>query len=95
MIYLFGSRAHGCPRLDSDIDLLITEDSEAEALRPYLIAHGGPVDAFWDGPDWLVPVDEEESGRMLLVDDPTPPLPITLENAMALIPQVTHNHKED
>ena len=92
MIYLFGSRAKGLHRPDSDVDVIITEDPEAEVLRPHLIAHGGPVDAFWDGPDWLSPVDEEESGRLLMLDGPTTFIPITLGNVMAIISQVK---KED
>jgi len=63
---LFGSRANGEARPDSDIDLFLEFPEELDLLPPELLmANGGPVDAFWlPGTDgWATAVGDE--GRML------------------------------
>ncbi len=73
--YLFGSRARGDHRHDSDIDVLLTPVRVASAhpvakdvdlndlierLRPLAIEYGGPLDLFVDnGVDWWAAYDPE------------------------------------
>jgi hypothetical protein len=69
---LFGSRARGEARIDSDIDIFIEDDEEVSMIpRAWLIDNGGPVDAFEmpNGDGTAFPLtDNEDSDRRLILE---------------------------
>lgn len=61
-LYLFGSRARGDHRPDSDFDVLAIDapDSLYGALEPYAVEHGGNLDLFCFAADCLWAAYDEE-----------------------------------
>ena len=70
MAVLFGSRARGTHREDSDIDVLVTEEEAKMIPRQLLTENGGPIDAFYmpESDGWAIAVGSYEQ-RMVRVFD--------------------------
>ena len=70
MAVLFGSRARGTHREDSDIDVLVTEEEAKMIPRQLLAENGGPIDAFYmpESDGWASAVGSYEQ-RMVRVFD--------------------------
>ncbi|GAG36388.1 unnamed protein product [marine sediment metagenome] len=67
-LYLFGSRARGDHRPDSDFDVFAIDapDSLYDALEPYAVEHGGNLDLFSFAGDCLWAAYDEE--RRVILD---------------------------
>ncbi len=74
-LYLFGSRARGDHKLDSDIDVFIDSVNLTRGritmivhlLRPYSVEYGGRLDLFeLIGDDLIPPFDKHDCRRVLL-----------------------------
>ena len=70
MAVLFGSRARGTHREDSDIDVLVTEEEAKTIPNQLLTENGGPIDAFYmpESDGWAIAVGSYEQ-RMVRVFD--------------------------
>lgn len=66
-LYLFGSRARGDHRPDSDFDVIAIDapDELYDALEPYAVEHGGNLDLFCFAGDCLWAAYDEERKVLL------------------------------
>ena len=66
MAYLFGSRATGKARVDSDVDVFVEMEERLRIPDELLIECGGPLDAFHmpDGCGWACAIGSETDRRL-------------------------------
>ncbi len=78
-LYLFGSRARGDHKPDSDIDVFIDAVNLTRGrmrmithlLRPYAVEHGGKLDLFELHGDDMIPVYDKHDCRRVLLNKHT------------------------